>query len=82
MRMLIDVSTPGNGKNYEVILDDSITVGVAIVKIIEQINMLENGNIAFDETASLFSSVTQTRLTDCSSLRKAGVCSGQSLYLL
>jgi len=82
MRILIEVETPGNGKTYELMLDDTLTIGTAKESIIEQIVAFENGNICFDENVALFSSVTQTRLPDQRNLRKAGIKSGQSVLLL
>jgi hypothetical protein len=80
--MIIDVVTPGNGKTYELILDGKLTVGIAKEKIIEQITAFENDNIAFDENVALFSPMTKDCLPDYRNLRKAGVRSGQTLYLL
>jgi len=80
--MNIEVITPGNGKTYELMLDDTLTVGAAREKIIEQIVAFENGNIAFDENVAIFSPVTSTPLPDYKNLRAAGVKGGQSVYLL
>ena len=82
MRILIEVITPGNGKTYELVLDDKLTIGAAKEKIIEQIIAFENGCIAFDESAALFSPVSRIRLPDERNLRKAGLQGGQSVYLL
>jgi len=82
MRIIIEVVTPGNGKTYELMLDDILTVGAAKEKIIEQITTFENGNIAFDENAALFSPMTRNCLPNYRNLRKAGVRSGQSFYML
>jgi len=82
MRILIEVVTPGNGKTYELMLDDTLTVRAAKESIIEQIVAFENNNIDFDEHVSLFLPATQTRLPDHRNLRKAGVRSGQSVLLL
>jgi len=82
MRINIEVITPGNGKTYELMLDDTLTVGAVKGKIIEQIVAFENGNVAFDENAAIFSPVTRTPLPDYKNLRTAGVKGGQSLYLL
>jgi len=82
MRMIIDVVTPGNGKTYELMLDDTLTVGAAKEKIIEQISAFENGNIGFDESSSLYLTASQSCLPDHRNIRKAGVRSGQSLLLL
>jgi len=82
MRMIIEVVTPGNGKTYELILDDKLSVGIAKEKIIEQVTVFENDNIAFDKNVALFSPVTKSRLPEYRNLRKAGVRSGQTLYLL
>jgi len=82
MRMIIEVVTPGNGKTYEVMLDDTLTVGAAKEKIIEQITAFENGNIAFDESAELYSPATKACLQGHRNIRKAGVRSGQPVLLL
>jgi hypothetical protein len=82
MKIFIEVTTPGNGRNYELMLDDKLTVGAAKEKIIEQIVLFENDCIAFEEDVSLFAPTTCVRLPDYRNLRKAGVESGQSLILL
>jgi len=82
MRMIVEVVTPGNGKKYEMLLDDKLTVGAAKEKIIEQITAFETGNIKFDDNAVLFSPLSASGLQDHKNLRKAGVKSGQLLYLL
>jgi len=82
MRLIIEVVTPGNGKTYEILLDDTLTVGAAKEKIIEQIITFENENIAFDKDVSLFSPVTKAPLPEYKNLRSAGVEGGQSIYLL
>ena len=82
MRILLEVVTPGNGKTYELMLDDTLTVKTAKESIIEQIVAFENGNIDFDENVALFLPATQNRLLDHKNLRKAGVKSGQPILLL
>ena len=82
MQILTDVVTPGNGKTYEIILDDKLTVGAAKERIIEEITSFENGCIEFDEGAALFSCTSQTLLPDNRNLRKAGLRSGQTIILV
>jgi hypothetical protein len=82
MKILVEVITPGNGKSYELMLDDKLSVGAAKVKIIEQIIAFENGCIDFDINAALFSYADRVQLPDYRNLRKAGVFSGHKLYLL
>ena len=82
MRILIEVTTPGNGKTYELVLDDKLTVGAAKEKIIGEIRSFENDQIDFDEGVSLFSPASRSRLPDHRNLRKAGVRSGQQFFLL
>ena len=82
MRIIIEVSTPGNGKKYELVIDDKLTIGAVKEKIIEQITTYEKGNIVFDSNSMLFSPITRTYLADSKNLRKAGVKSGQLIYLL
>ena len=82
MKIIVEITTPGNGKTYELVMDDKLTVGAAKEKIAEEIRSFENGCIDFDEGASLFSTVTRSRLPDNRNLRKVGVKSGQKLFLL
>ena len=82
MKILVEVTTPGNGKTYELMLDDKLTVGTAKEKIIEQIQSFENGCIAFDEGAAIFATASRSRLPDHRNLRKAGLKSGQKVFLL
>jgi len=82
MKIIIEVNSPGNGKTYELMLDDKLSVGVAKEKIIEQIIAFENGCITFDESAALFTPAYRKRLPDNRNLRKAGVRGGQTLFLL
>ena len=82
MRILVEVTTPGNGKTYELMLDDRLTVGVAKQKIIEEILAFENDCIAFDDGVSLFAPASCARLPDNLNLRKAGLRGGQTLFLL
>jgi len=82
MKILVEVTTPGNGKNYELMLDDKLTVGAAKEMIIEQIIAFENGGITFDGNAALFSQAAHVQLPDYRNLRKAGIGSGHKLILL
>ena len=82
MRIIIEVITPGNGKTYELMLEDTLNIDVAREKVIEQITTFENGNIAFDKDVALFSPITRTPLPDYKTLRTAGIKGGQAVYLL
>ena len=82
MKILIEVTAPGNGKTYELMLDDKLTVGAAKEKIIEEIQAFENGCIAFDEGAALFAMSSRARLPDKRNLRRAGLRGGQTVFLL
>jgi len=82
MKILIEVMTPGNGKTYELLIDDRQTVGAAKGKIIEQIQSFEDGCISFGIDAALFEPISRTWLHDCSNIRKAGIKGGQRLFLL
>jgi len=82
MRITVEVTTPGNGKTYELVVDDRLTVGAAKEKIAEEIRNFENGCIDFDEGASLFAPASHARLPDNRNLRKAGLKSGQQVFLL
>ena len=82
MNILIEVTTPGNGRTYEILLDDKLSVGAAKAKIIEQITDYENGGVAFDDSAAMFSPVLRKNLPETKNLRSAGISGGQTLYLL
>jgi hypothetical protein len=82
MKILVEVKTPGNGKTYEIMLDDKLTVGSVKEKIIEEITSFENGCISFGDAPALFSAASRTRLPDHRNIRKAGFCGGQTLILL
>ena len=82
MKILAEVRTPGNGKLYEIILDDKLTVRAVKEKVIEEIISFENGCIEFGEDTALFSASSLSRLPDGSNLRKAGFRSGQTLILV
>jgi len=82
VKILVEVKTPGNGKTYEFMLDDKLTVGAAKEKIIEEIQTYENNCISFDCGASLFSPTMRERLLDHRNLRKTGIRGGQTVFLL
>jgi len=82
VKILIEVTTPGNGKTYEIKLDDKLTVGVAKEKILEQITSFENGCIDFAEGVAMFAMSTRSKLDDSDNIRKAGVRSGHKVFLL
>ena len=82
MRILVEVVTPGNGKTYELMLDDKLTVGAAKEKMIEEIQSFENGCIGFDEIVALFSPTSRAILPDNRNLRKVGLRGGQTVFLL
>ena len=82
MKILIEVATPGNGKSYEIVLDDRLSVKLAKEKIIEQIDSYENGCIAFDKSVALFAHNSHARLPDERNLRSAGLRGGQTVFLL
>ena len=82
MKILIEVITPGNGKTYELMLDDRLTVGAAKEKMIEEIKSFENGCIDFDEVVALFAPDSRALLPDNRNLRKAGLRGGQTVFLL
>ena len=82
MKILAEVTTPGNGKKYDIMLDDKLSVRATKEKIIEQIISFENGGIEFSKQPALFSATAQARLPDSRNLRKAGFRSGHLLILL
>ena len=82
MKILIEVKTPGNGKAYEFMIDDRLTVGAAKEKIVEEIQSFENNCISFDCGASLFSPATRAMLKDNRNLKKTGIRGGHTVFLL
>ena len=82
MKILIEVVVPGNGRSYDIKLDDNLTVDLAKEKIIEQITVFENDCISFDKNAVLFLANVGINLPGHMNLRKAGVSSGNKIYLL
>jgi hypothetical protein len=82
MKILVEVITPGNGKTYELMLDDKLTVGAAKEKIIEEIQAFENGCIEFDENVAIYSTSSRAHLHDNRNLHKTGLRSGQTVFLL
>ena len=82
MKILIEVTTPGNGKTYEFATDDKLSVRAFKEKLIEQIETFENNCISFDENSTLFCSSTHAHIPEYRNLRKAGVTSGQNLLLV
>ena len=82
MRILTEVITPGNGKTYEIVLDDKLSVGAVKEKIIEEITSFENGCIDFGDKPALFSASSRVMLQDNRNLRKAGFRGGQTLILV
>lgn len=82
MKILAEVMTPGNGKTYEIMLDDKLPVRAIKESIIEEIEAFENGGIAFGKDATLFSGTDKCLLPDNCNLRKAGFRSGQMLILV
>ena len=56
MKRLILVTTPGNGKTYELTVDSGIKVGIARQAIVREITMFEDGKIHLDENATVLCS--------------------------
>jgi hypothetical protein len=83
MKMFLEVRTPGNGKVYEIKLDDKLSLSVVKAKIIDEITAFEGGQITLGHISELFSLASQTRIesTDIS-VREAGLRSGQVVLLL
>jgi hypothetical protein len=82
MKIFVDVKTPGNGKTYEFQLDNTMTVGQAKARMIEEIREMENGNITLDPAKAVVGNLsTEARLAD-TAVMAAVAKSGQSLLLL
>jgi hypothetical protein len=81
--MFLEVRTPGNGKKYEIKLDDKLSLSVAKAKIIDEITAFEGGQIALGHDSELFNAANRTRIQNSSiSIREAGLQSGQIVLLL
>jgi len=83
MKILLEVTTPGNGKTYDFILDGAMTVGQVKQTMINEIIETENGNITLIPENTILGSLSgKTLLNDSETLEIAGVRSGQRLILL
>jgi hypothetical protein len=78
----VDVHTPGNGKKYELQLNDNIIVSIMKQKIVEEIFLLEENNLFFDDNVLLCNASQGQILPDNVTLSAAGVKSGHNLLLI
>jgi hypothetical protein len=83
MKMFLEIRTPGNGKKYEIKLDDKLSLSVAKAKIIDEISAFEGGQIALGQGVELFDVASRSRIRNSNkSLREVGIKSGQIVLLL
>ena len=58
MKRLILVTTPGNGKTYELTVEAGVKTGTARKAIVREIMAFENGKIHLDEKSTVLCSKT------------------------
>ena len=81
--IFIEVSTPGNTKQYEFMIEDTLLIKDAINKLYYQISQLEQEQFDIDKDKFILYSMTHKKpLGSCYSLRQQGVKSGNRLLLV
>ena len=80
----MEILTPGNGRKYEIALDDKSTVGQAKERIVQEIIEFESDRelLSLGNDLSLYSFEDKTVLSDYKNIRLAGIKSGQTLILI
>ena len=84
MRIYVEIMTPGNGKKYEIVLDDKSSVGQAKERIIQEIIEFESDKdlLSLGKNLSLYSMDDKSVIKDYKNVRSAGIKSGQTLILI
>lgn len=84
MKIYVDILTPGNGRKYEIVLDDRSIVGQIKDKIIQEITEFENDGETFSlgENLSIYSLEDRKVIPDYKNVRTAGIKSGQVFILI
>jgi uncharacterized ubiquitin-like protein YukD len=81
-KIFVDVFTPGNGKTYELQLNDSMAISAAKSRMAEEILHIEERSMSFHEQTQLCDLTTGAVLPDNAPLSAAGVKSGHRLLLV
>ena len=84
MKIYVEILTPGNGKKYEIVMDDKSTVGQAKERIIQEIIEFDSDKdlLSLGKNLSLHSLEDRQMLPDYKNVRLAGIKSGQALLLI
>ena len=84
MKIYVEIVTPGNGKKYEIVLDDRSNVGQAKDRIVQEIIEFESDKdlLSLGKNLSLYSLEDQAVIKDYKNVRLAGIKSGQTLILI
>ena len=84
MKIYVEILTPGNGKKYEIALDDRSTVGQTKERIVQEIIEFESDRelLALGNNLSLYSLDNRQVIPDYKNVRLAGIKSGQTLLLI
>ena len=84
MKIYVEILTPGNGKKYEIVLDDKSTVGQTKERIVQEIIEFESDRelLSLGGNLSLYSLDEMQAIPDYKNVRLAGIKSGQTLLLI
>ena len=84
MKIYVEIMTPGNGKKYEIVLDDKSLVGQAKDRIVQEIIEFESDKdlLSLGRNLSLYSLDDKAAIKDYKNVRSAGIKSGQTLILI
>jgi hypothetical protein len=84
MRIYVEILTPGNGKKYEIVLDDKSNIAQAKERIVQEIIEFESDSepISLGENLLLYSMEDKRAVPDYKNVRLAGIKSGQTLLLI
>ena len=84
MKIYVEIMTPGNGKKYEIVLDDKSTVGQAKDRIVQEIIEFESDKdlLSLGKNLSLYSMDDKEAIKDYKNVRFAGIKGGQTLILI
>lgn len=84
MKIYVEILTPGNGKKYEVVLDDKSTVGQTKERIAQEIIEFESDRelLSLGNNLSLYSLDDRQVIPDYKNVRISGIKSGQTLLLI
>ena len=84
MKIYVEILTPGNGKKYEIVLDDKSNVGQTKDRIVQEIIEFESDRelLSLGKKLSVYSLDDGRVIPDCKNVRYAGIKSGQTLILI